>query len=75
MEIQDFIQNVAMQYDNVDASEFTTDTEFKSFDEWNSLLALSIIAMVDDEYGIVISNEDIKKAKTVQDLYNIVNSK
>ena len=75
MELQDFIKNLADQYDEVDASEFTPETKFKEFDEWSSLTSLSIIAMVDDEYGITLKGDDIRKAVTVQDLFDIAKSK
>jgi acyl carrier protein len=37
------------------------------------MIALSIIAMIDDEYGITIKGSDIKFARTIEDLYNIAN--
>lgn len=72
MEIKDFIENFAAQFDDTDASEFTADTEFKALDEWSSLTALSIIAMVDEEYDVAIKGDDIKNSETIEDLFNIV---
>lgn len=51
------------------------DTKFKELDEWSSLTALSIIAMVDDEYDVIIKGNDILKAETIQDLFEIVQKK
>ena len=48
--LNEFIQNFANQFDETDASEFQATTEFRQLDEWSSLMALSIIAMVDEEY-------------------------
>ena len=50
-------------------------TDFKDNDEWNSLLALSVIAMVDEEYGVIITSDEIKQAKTIEELYMILKSK
>ena len=75
MELQDFINNFATQFDETDASVFTAQTEFKNLDEWSSLMALSIIAMVDDEYEVAIKGDDIRNSKTIEDLFNIVKSK
>jgi len=75
MEIKDFIKNLADQYEDVEVAEFTPETKFKEFDEWSSLISLSIIAMVDDEYGITLKGDDIRKAVTVQDLFDIAKSK
>ena len=75
MELNDFIEKFAEQFDETDASEFKADTEFKGLDEWSSLMALSIIAMVDDEYDITLKGDDIRAAETIEDLFNIVKSK
>ena len=75
MELQDFIQNIVNLFDDIDTSNFSVLTDFKDNDEWNSLLVLSVIAMVDEEYGIIITSDDIRQAKTIGDLYSIVKFK
>lgn len=75
MELQYFIQNIVNLFDDIDTSNFSVLTDFKDNDEWNSLLVLSVIAMVDEEYGIIITSDDIRQAKTIGDLYSIVKSK
>ena len=75
MEIKEFISNFADQFDDLDASVLTPETEFKQLDDWNSLVALSVIAMVDEEYDVTIKGDDIRNAKTIADLYNNVKAK
>lgn len=75
MELKDFIENFAAQFDETDASEFTAETEFKALDEWSSLTALSIIAMIDEEYDISIKGDDIRDSETIEDLFNKVKDK
>lgn len=75
MELNEFIENFADQFDDTDASEIMAETEFKELDEWSSLIALSVIAMVDEEYDITIKGDDIRNSNTVEDLFNIVKSR
>jgi len=75
MELKEFIANFAEQFDETDASEITAATEFKNLDEWSSLIALSVIAMVDEEYDVTIKGEDIRNSNTVEDLFNAVKAK
>ena len=75
MDIKEFISNFAEQFDDLDASILTPETEFKQLDEWNSLVALSVIAMIDEEYDVTVKGNDITGAKTIEDLYNTVQSK
>ena len=73
--LNEFIQNFANQFDETDASEFQATTEFRQLDEWSSLMALSIIAMVDEEYGVRVKGDDIKDANTIEDLFKIALSR
>ena len=75
MNIQDFVENFSAQFDDTDASVFTADTRFKELDEWSSLIALSVIAMADEEYDVTLKGEDIRTSNTVEDLFNNVKSK
>lgn len=75
MNIGEFIENFAAQFDETDAELFTPSTKFKELDEWSSLAALSIIAMVDDEYDVIIKGNDIINSDTIQDLFDIVEKK
>ena len=72
MDIKDFVNNMAEQFYDTDASEFTPDTEFKALEEWESLTALTVIAMIDKEYGVTVSGKDIREAETIEDLFNRV---
>ena len=75
MELKDFIANFAEQFDDTDASEIQANTVFHELDEYSSLIALSIIAMVDEEYDVQLKGDDMRAAVTVEDLFNIVKSK
>lgn len=75
MELNQFIQNFADQFDETDPSEIQADTVFHDLDEYSSLIALSIIAMVDEEYDVQLKGDDMRKAVTVEDLFDIVKAK
>jgi len=75
MELNEFIAHFAEQFEETDASVFTPQTVFHELDEYSSLIALSIIAMIDEEYDVTIKGNDMRAAVTVEDLYNIVKSK
>ena len=72
MEIKEFIANFADQFDETDAAVFTPETKFKELEEWSSLIALSVIAMIDEEYDVTLKGDDMRNAVTVEDLFNIV---
>lgn len=75
MEIKEFIQNFADQFEDTDASVFTPETVFHDLDEWSSLVGLSLIAMIDDEYNVTIKGDELRAAKTINDVFELVKSK
>lgn len=74
MEIKEFIENFANQFDDTDVSVFSAETRFRELDEWSSLLALSVLSMVDEEYDVQLKADQMRKANTVQELFDIVKS-
>jgi acyl carrier protein len=61
----------------VDDAEISMSLDFKNHSNWDSLAALSLITAIEDEFGLVLGDTDLKKFNSVQDLndYIIINSK
>lgn len=74
MELKDFIENFAAQFDDTDASVFTAETRFRDLEEWSSLIGLSVIAMIDEEYEVTLKGDGLRKCNTVGELYELVKS-
>ncbi len=75
MTLGEFVSAFAAEFDETPEDQFKADTEFKALDEWSSLTALSIIAMVDEQMDKTITGADIRASKTIEDLFNLANSK
>ena len=75
MEMNDFIKNFAAQFDETEASEFAPETRFRELDEWSSLNALAILNMIGKKYQVILKPEEMRTTNTVQELFNLVQSK
>jgi acyl carrier protein len=75
MNASEFLNNFANQFDETELSVFNLKTNFKELNEWSSLTALSVMAMIDDEYGIMLSGNEINIANTIEDLFKLVEQK
>ena len=75
MEISKFVQDFELLLDEVEPGSITAETIFRDLDEWSSLIALVVIAMVDEEYDIKVSGDDIRTSVTVKDLFDKINVK
>ena len=75
MDLDQFIENFSELFDETDTDTIDATTRFKDLEEWSSLVALSVIAMIDEEYGVSMTGNEMKAAVTIQDLFNTVQSK
>jgi acyl carrier protein len=75
MEMKNFIRLFAEQFDDVDASTLTPETNFREIQDWSSLVALSVIVMVDEEFGVLLKGDDIRDSKTISDLFSKIETK
>lgn len=73
--LDEFVALFAEQFDDTDPSEISATTAFRDLDEWSSLISLSVIAMVDEEFDVALKGDDVRNSVTVEDLYNRVISK
>ncbi len=75
MEIKEFIQKFADQFEDTELDVFTPETNYRDLNEWSSLIALSILAMIDEEYDVQLKGAEMRATKTIQELFDLVSSK
>ena len=71
MEIKEFIEKFAETIEVENVNALTSETEFKELEEWSSLSIMLLIAFYDEEFEKEITQNQIKEATTIQDLYNL----
>lgn len=75
MDIKEFIEKFADEFEMTEPEVFTEDTKYRELEEWDSLLGLSIIGMIKNTYGVKVTGEEVKNAGTIMGLYKIVESR
>ena len=75
MNIEEFIKHFTEQFDEINPADVSPTTKFKELDGWDSLVAISLIAMVDAEYGVKLTGDEIRNAQYVSELFEIVKAK
>ena len=73
MELNDFIEKLKEVFEETAAEKLTAETKFRELDEWSSLMGLSLIAMMNEEYEVCVSGNDIRNSQTIGDLFDLVN--
>lgn len=75
MEISDFIKNFSNQFDDTESEVFMPNTNYRDVDEWSSLTALAVINMINKKYNVDINNDELKSTSSIQELFDLVQSK
>jgi acyl carrier protein len=75
MELNKFADLIAEQFDETPKDVFNANTKFRELEEYDSLIALSVIAMVDEEMEKKITGADIRSCETIEDLYKLIATK
>ncbi len=74
MDLTDFIKNFANLFEETDPSNIKADTVYTELEEWDSVMVLSLITMVDEQYGVVMDVDELSETHTVKELYDYVES-
>ena len=68
--LEDLIEKLEAEFDEIKPGSLKANTSFKDLEEWSSMQALVVIALVDEHYEVALSGEDLMQCETVQDIYN-----
>lgn len=75
MELKKFVADFAEQFDDTDPSEILSSTVFHDLEEWSSLVAMGVMAMVKTQYGKSVNGKEMRSCNTVEDLFHLINNK
>ena len=70
--MEKFINNFANQLFDQTTDHLSNNTIFRELEDWDSLTAMAVIAMIQDEYGVKIDESSFRTLFTIGDLYNYV---
>ena len=74
IQLNDFISEIKVHFEDADAAILTPDTIFKKLESWDSLTKYSIIAFLQDEYNCQFSIEDFDNYTTPKAIYDFINT-
>ncbi len=75
MEIKEFIVNFVNQFDDLELTDVTPGSVMRDFDEWSSMIGLSLLNMAEKSYGVQLTFDELRNAITVQDLFDTIAKK
>jgi len=75
MEFKDFKIQFVDQLLDVDSDTISGTSVVRQIPSWDSMTAMAVVAMVEDNYHVKITDTDWKGIITLNDLYELVKSR
>ncbi len=73
--VNEFIENFKAQFLDSDQVIFTEETTFRESGDWDSLTGMSILVMIEDEYKVSITPEELKQCEKISEIISLINEK
>ena len=74
MSLEKFIEDFQNQLEDT-STTITPETDYKNQEYWDSLTAMVVKVLIEDEYGVDIQPEELNNFNNIKGLYNFVLSK
>ncbi|MGZ3882972.1 MAG: acyl carrier protein [Bacteroidia bacterium] len=75
MTVNDFIEKIEDAIEDLPKGYLKPETEYRKSEIWSSMHSLIIIALVDTEYDVVITGEDLRNCRDVNALFDLIKSR
>ncbi|MFN8287500.1 MAG: acyl carrier protein [Chitinophagales bacterium] len=75
MNSEQLIEKIELEFDDLPKNSLRTDSKFRDKLNWNSINAVVVTTMIEFEFGVFISPEEMKTAETIADLTALINHK
>jgi len=75
LEINSFIKQLEDTIEDLQPNSIKPEVDFKTLEQWDSLAMLSLLAMLDVEYNVTLTAEELNSCNNVRELYELVQSK
>ncbi|CAG5079149.1 hypothetical protein [Parvicella tangerina] len=73
--IEAFIEKLEEEFEDIEKGTLHPDFDYRKIENWGSMHALIIIALVDTEFDISLSGSDLQNTQTINDLYKVIETK
>ena len=69
--MKEFIEYIAEAIDK-DVKDIKSSDLFRTYNEWDSLSVLNVLAIINEKYDVIIPRQEFDKLLTIEDLYKKV---
>jgi acyl carrier protein len=72
MDLTAFTELLKSEFIDANNIELTPTTKFRDIGSWDSLTGMSINILIEEQFGVIISESEFKACATTTELYQII---
>ena len=72
MTVAELILKIEGEFPDMETGKLQPDSVFREVMNWNSINALILIALVDTEYDVILTADDLRGSTTINDIFNLI---
>lgn len=70
--VEEFAGLVEEEFELKTKGTLLPDTDYRDLEEWSSMYALLLIALVDRDFEVTITGDDLRSSNTIRDIYTLI---
>lgn len=75
IDITTFVSLLENEFEDIESGTLTPETNYREIPDFSSMHILIIIALIDNQFDVLLTGADLKTAETIENLYSLVQSK
>jgi acyl carrier protein len=75
MDVSEFIKKLETEFEDIPKGYLTPSIKMSDIEGWSSMHSLIVVALADTEYGVTLKGDELKKAQSIQELFDVIKSK
>ena len=75
MGLNEFITKFADAVEGLNVEDISGKTNFNEIKQWDSLTVMTVIAMIDSDYQVILSGVELETCENIERLYDLVKKK
>lgn len=74
-DLDKFTTNFLEEYERIDPEKYNSETKLREIETWDSLTGMAIVTMIEDEYDVILTDDEFMSCDTIIEVYQLVMEK
>lgn len=73
--LNEFTTKFLEEFEGIDPEKYNSETKFRNIETWDSLTGMAIVTMIEDEYDVILTDDEFMSCNTIAEVFKLVRDK